>query len=220
MSQNLYTIDLLKGEGVPIRSRPGGIAFACLLVVVPLLAATAGLNLYLDSRVVLAIQTQQVSRLTLATEALAAAVRKKNKLLEEKAEAAKMLSEVQMVLAGRTQWSPILAWVAENVSDTLVLTRLEARQNTVRVKVPAKNDPGMKIDVSVPMPELRLSVCGKGRENSSEAVRRLQENLRSSTVLGRRLDTITVSQSATTLDGQEAVQYELNCLLQPMIPPT
>jgi Tfp pilus assembly protein PilN len=220
MSPNPYTIDLLQGEGVPIRSRPGGIAFACLLVVVPSLAGVAGLNMYLDGRVVLAIQKQQVSRLTEATEALAAAVRKKEKLLEEKAEAAKVLSEVQTVLAGRMQWSPILAWVAENLSDTLVLTKLEVRQNTVRVKVPAKNDPGMKINVSVPMPELRLSVYGKGRESSSEAVRRLQENLRSSTVLGPRLDTITVSQSTTTLDGQEVAQYELNCLLQPMIPPT
>jgi len=220
MSQNAYTIDLLKGEVGPIRSRPGGAAFACLLVVVPLLVGVAGLSMYLDGRVALAIREQQVSRLTQATEGLAAAVRKKEKLLEEKAEAAKVLSEVQMVLAGRMQWSPILAWVAENLSDTLVLTKLEVRQNTVRVKVPAKNDPGMKINVSVPMPELRLSVCGKGRENSSEAVRRLQENLRSSAVLGPRLDTITVSQSATTLDGQEAVQYELNCLLQPMMPPT
>jgi hypothetical protein len=211
-----YTIDMLKGEGLPIRSRPGGIVFACLVVVVPFLAGFGAMSVYLDSDVVITIQKQQASRLGMAVEALSNAVHKREALEREKMEAACVLSEVKTSLGGRTQWSPTLASIVESLSDTLVLTKLEARQDTVRIKVPAKDDPTKKIDASVPVRALKICVCGKDKESSSEAVRRVQENLRSAPAIGPLLDTITVSQDATTLDGHEAVLYELNCVFKPV----
>jgi len=74
-----YTIDLLKGEGIPIRCRPGGIAFACLIAVVPFLVGVGATSFYLDSEIVIAIQNQQVSRLTTAVAGLADAVRQKER---------------------------------------------------------------------------------------------------------------------------------------------
>jgi hypothetical protein len=213
----MYTIDLLKGEGVPIRSRPGGIAFACLIVVVPFLAAVGGLSVYLDGDVVIAIQKQQMKRLTTAVEALSGAVRKREALENEKAEATRTLSEVRTALGGHTQWSPVLAFLIESLSDTLVLTRLEARQDTIRAKVPAKDDPARTIDTSLPVRTLRICVCGKDKDSSAEAVRHLQESLRTSAALGPRLDNITVSRDVTTLDGQPAALYELNCLFKPVV---
>ena len=213
----MYTIDLLKGEGVPIRSRPGGIAFACLLVVGPFLAGVGGLSVYLDGQVVIAIRNQQVSRLTAVTDTLSAAVQKKETLEQEKAQAAAVLSDVQAALARHTQWSPILACLTENLSDTLVLTKLETRLSTVRQKVPAKDDPAKKVEASLPVRELKVCVCGRDKESSSEAVRKLQESLRSSAALRARLDTITVSQNTTALDRQEAVLYELNCVFKPIV---
>lgn len=213
----MYTIDLLKGEGVPIRSRPGGIAFACLLVGIPFLAGVAGLSVYLDGQVVIAIQNQQVSKLSAATRTLSAAVQKRERLEQEKARATSMLSDIRFALVGHTQWSPVLACLTENLSENLVLTRLEARLSTVQQKVPAQDDPALKVNVSVPVRELRIGVCGRDKESSSEAVRKLQEGLRSSAALGPRLDAITVSQSTTTLDRKEAVLYELSCVFKPVV---
>jgi Flp pilus assembly protein TadG len=212
-----YTIDLLKGEGLPIRSRPGGIAFACLIVVVPFLVGMGATSFYMDCEVIIAIQNQQVSRLTAAAEALSDAVQKKESLEKAKAQAICLLSDVKTALGGRTQWSPTLTSLVESLSDTLVLTKLEARQNTMRYKVPAKDDPTKKVDVSVPVRELRICVGGKDKESSSEAVRKFQESLRSSATMGPMLDSITVSQNATFLDNQEAALYELTCVLKPVV---
>jgi Tfp pilus assembly protein PilN len=212
----MYTIDLRKGEGLPIRSRPGGIAFACLIVVVPFLVGVGATSFYMDGEVVIAIQNQQVSLLTTAAEALSDAVQKKESLEQAKAQAVCLLSDVRTILGGHTQWSPTLASLIENLSDTLVLTKLEARQNTMRYKVPDKDDPTKKVDASVPVRELKICVCGKDKEISSEAVRRFQESLRSSATIGPMLDSITVSQNATILDSQEAVLYELNCVFKPV----
>jgi hypothetical protein len=213
----MYTIDMLQGEGIPLRSRPGGIAFACLVLAVPVLAGIVAVSFYRTGEVVISIQEQQLGKLEAAVEQLWAAVEKKESLERERVQALALLSDVRAGLGGHIQWSPVLVSLVENLSDALTLTRLEARLDTVRCKVPAKDDPTRKTEVSVPARALRLCVGGRHREVSYEAVRNLQESLRSSPALGPMLDTITVSQSAGTLDGQEAVQYELNCAFKPML---
>jgi len=213
----MYTVDLLKGEGVPIRCRPGGIAFACLLVVVPFLIGLGTVSYYLDGRVVVTIHKQQLNRLTTTIQTLSEAVQMREALERKKVRTAGLLSEVHAALDGKVQWSPILAALVENLSDTLVLTKLEARYNNVVCKVPAKSDPTMKIDMSVQVRELAIGVCGRDKQSSAEAVRKFQESLRSLPTLGPRLDTVTVSQSATTLDGEAGVLYELNCVFKPVI---
>jgi hypothetical protein len=212
-----YTIDLLKGEGIPIRSRPGGVAFGCLIVVVPFLVIVGAVSFYTDCDVVITIQKQQVSKLEAAVQTLSSAVQKKESLEREKARAAGLLSDVKTALGGRTQWSPTLVSLVESLSQTLVLTKLEAKLSTMRTKVPAKDDPTKKVETSIPVRELRICVAGKDKETSSEAVRSFQESLRSSASLGPMLDTITVSQDATMLDNQQAVLYELNCVFKPMV---
>lgn len=210
----MYTIDLLKGEGIPIPARPGGIAMACLIVVVPLFLGLGLANVYRDGQVILSLDKQQLNKLETATRGLSEAMRIKESLEQQKTQAIGLLSDIKIALDGYTQWSQTLAALVESLSDTLVLTRLEARQDTTQRKVPAKDDPAMKIDVSVPFRTLKLSVCGRQAGTALEAVQRLQEDLRSSPVIGPMLDTITVSQNAAVLDSQEAVLYELECVFK------
>src|SRR5512146_1976575 len=101
-----YAIDLLKGEGLPIRSRPGGIAFACIVIVVPLLTALGTVNFYKDCRVVIAIRQQQVHHYDTAAEALSGAVQRRAALEKDEGEATAVLSDVTAALSRRYQWSP------------------------------------------------------------------------------------------------------------------
>lgn len=210
----MYTVDLLMGEGIPIRSRPGGIALACLIVVVPLLIGLGMTSFYLDGRIILSIEKQQLSNIESASGVLTQALKRKESLENEKASASGVLSEIKTAVDGYTQWSPTLTSLVESLSDTLVLTRLEANQSTVQRKVPAKDDPTRKVDVSIPTRTLKLCVCGRQAGTALDAVQTLQENLRTSPVIGPILDTITVSQSVSMLDNQEAVMYELECTLK------
>jgi len=210
----MYTVDLLMGEGIPIRSRPGGIVLASLIVVDPLLIGLAMTSFYLDWRVILTIKTQQLSNIETTSRLLTGALEKKKSLEEQKASASVTLSQIKTAVDGYIQWSQPLAALVENLSDTLVLTHLEASQSTVQRKAPAKDDPARKVDVSVPVRKLKLSVCGRQAGTALDAVQTLQENLRTSAIMGPILDTITVSQSVSTLDSQEAVMYELECTLK------
>lgn len=210
----MYTIDLLKGDGIPIPARPGGIAMACLIVVMPLLLGLGFVSYYMDGRVVISIEKEQLRKLEAASGALAEAVARKELLEQDKTRATGVLSDIKANLGGYTQWSRVLEALIENLSDTLVLTRLEARKDMARRKVPAKEDPTMRVEVTVPVRALKVSVCGRQPGTALEAVQKLQEDLRSSPAIGPILDTITVSQNATTLDGQQAVMYELDCVFK------
>jgi len=210
----MYTIDLLKGEGIPLPCRPGGIAMACLVVVLPLLLGLGMTSYYMDGQVIVSIEKQQLSKLEAATNNLAESLHKKESLDRQKTLAIGRLSDIKAAVAGYTQWSPALDAVADNLSDALVLTRLEARLDSVRRKVPSQSDPATKIEISVPVRTLKLSVAGRQGGAALDAVQRLQENLRSSPAIGPMLDTITVSQNAAVLDSQEAVLYELECVFK------
>ncbi len=213
----MYTIDLLKGEGIPIRSRPGGIAFACLVIAVPLIVGIAMISIYMEHRVATSVQRQQLVRLRQVITTLAPALERKRTLEERKTLGVDLLGDVRTALGQRAQWSPILATVVESLPETLVLTKLQARQSMVRHRVPAKNDPEMEIDISVPVRTLDIGVCGQDEYAASQAVRSFQDRLRSSPVLKPWLDTLTVSQEAQTLDGQDVVSYELSCVMKPII---
>ncbi len=210
----MYTVDLLVGEGIPIRSRPGGIALASLIIVVPLLIGLGMTSFYLDGEVILSIQRQQLSNIESASAALSHALQRKESLEQEKAQAAGVLSQIKATVEEYTQWSQTLDALVENLSETLVLTRLEAKLGTIQQKVPAKDDPTRKVEVSVPVRTLKLSVCGRQAGTALDAVQSLQENLRSSPIIGPMLDTITVSQNVVLLDNQQAVMYELECVLK------
>jgi Tfp pilus assembly protein PilN len=214
----MYTIDLLKGEGIPIRSRPAGIAFACLVVAVPVLAGIGAATFYEDCQVVIAVEKQQLRKLDAALETLSAAVAEKEALERDRDKVVAVLSDVKASLQGRIQWSGILVDVVQSLSEPLVLTRLETQLETVRRKVPDRNDPENQIDVSVPVRSLRIRVRGRDAEVSYDAVRDLQDRLRRSPEIGPRLDTVTVSQEVEQWDEAEAVAYELNCMFKPVIP--
>jgi len=212
----MYKVDLLKGEGIPIRSRPGGIAFACLMVVVPMIVGGAIVSIYLEHRVAASVQMQQLHRLRGAVATLSHALETKRALQEQRSAGLQLIGDIKTALTERTQWSPVLATVIDCMPHSLILTRLQARQHSERRQIPSRDDPGATMDVDVPVRTLQIGVCGYQEQTAYRAVRDFQERLRLSDLLASRLDALTISQAAQTLNGQEVFSYELNCVFKPV----
>jgi len=105
--------------------------------------------------------------------------------------------------------------LVENIPDSVVLTSLEVKQRSVKRKVPQKDDPKKMINISVPVRTLHISVCGSPQINCDEAVRDFGDRLRSSALLGPKLEDIRVSQGFDTLQNQDVVSYEIDCIFKP-----
>jgi len=211
----MFTIDLLKGQGIPIKSRPKGIVIAVITLAVPIIIAIAILGLYLSNSIAMSIQKQGIINYETKIGGLSDAVELQKSFEKEKAVISSALSEVKSSIGRHTQWTPVLATLVENLPDSLVLTELRVKQNSVKIKVPKKDDPQKMVDISVPVRTLQMSVSGRPGDNCDEAVRDFKDRLRSSALLGPKLEDIRVSQKFGTLEGRDVISYEIDCIFKP-----
>ena len=210
----MFTIDLLKGEAVPPKSRPGGIAIAGAAFAAPIIIAIVMFSFYLSNIINISIQKQEVVRYKKKIDQLSDALKMQESFEKEKKVISSCLTEASSSIARHTQWSPILMTLVENMPGSVVLTSLEVKQRSVRKKVPQKDDPNKMTNISVPVRTLHISVCGSPQTNSDKAVRDFGGRLRSSALLGPKLENIKVSQGFDILQNQSVVSYEMDCVFK------
>jgi len=213
----MFTIDLLKGEGLPTKDRPRNMAVGAITSAVPVVIAIAVFGFYLQNKTIISIREGEIASQKAKTEKLSGAVSQQETLERERGVYSRSLSEVNSAIGLHTQWSPVLATVVENMPESVVLTALEVKQHTVRKKTRQKDDPEKTVDVTIPVPTLRMSVSASPQSDSDQAIRDFRDKLRSSAVLGPKLENITVSQKASKLSGLEVVSYEIDCLFKPQL---
>jgi hypothetical protein len=211
----MFTIDLLKGQGIPIKSRPCGAAIAAMAFAVPILVAMVMLGFYLGDRIVISAKKQEIVNYEGYINKLSDAVKLQESFEKEKNNINSCLSEALSSAGKHTQWSPILTTVVENMPDSMVLTRLEVKQRSVNKKVPKKEDPNKMADVSVPVSTLQMSVSGRPQADNDKAVKDFKDRLRLSALLAPKLEDIVVSQKSDTFEGQDVVSYEIDCIFKP-----
>jgi hypothetical protein len=211
----MFTIDLLKGQGIPIKSGPWGLVIAAMTFVVPIVVAVVMLGFYLSDRIVILTKKQEIVNYEGYISKLSDAVKLQESFEKEKNNINNCLSEALSSAGRHTQWSPILATVAENMPDSMVLTRLEVKQRSINRMVPQKDDPNTMINVSVPASTLQMSVSGRLQTNNDKAVKDFKDRLRLSALLAPKLEDIIVSQKSDTFEGQEVVSYEIDCIFKP-----
>jgi Tfp pilus assembly protein PilN len=211
----MFTIDLLKGQGIPIKSGPWGLVIAAMAFAVPVLVAMVMLGFYLVDRIVISEKKQAIVNYERYINKLSDAVKLQESFEKEKNNINSCLSEALSSAGKHTQWSPILATVVENMPDSMVLTRLEVKQRSANKKVPQKDDPNKMIDVGVPASTLQMSVSGRSQANNDKAVKDFKDRLRLSALLAPKLEDIIVSQKSDTFEGQDVVSYEIDCIFKP-----
>jgi Tfp pilus assembly protein PilN len=211
----MFKIDLLKGQGIPAKSRPESIAIVAVAFAVPVITAIVMFGFYLSDRIVMSVQEQRIANYEANIGKLSDAAELQKSFEREKKAIRSCLSEVSSTIGRHTQWSGILATLVRNMPDSMVLTRLEAKRRSVKRKVPKKNEPGKTIDVSVPVRTLQMSISGSPDYNCDKAVKDFRNRLRFSSLLGPKLEDIRVSQKSDTLEGRDVVSYEIDCIFKP-----
>jgi len=211
----MFTIDLLKGQGVPIKSRPEGIIVAAATLIVPILIAMVMFSYYLHGKVVISIHKQEIVNYEAKINALSDTVELQKSFEEKKEIINSSISEVKSSIGVHVQWTPVLTTLVENMPDSMVLTKLEVERNNVRKKIPKKDDPQKLVDVIVPIRTLQIGICGHPQNNYDEEIRGFSDRLRSSNLLGAKFEDIRVSQELGVFEDQEVVSYVIDCIFKP-----
>jgi len=210
----MFTIDLLKGQAIPLKSKPGSLSIIVISVAIPVTIAVGMLSFYQRNKIILSVKEQEIVKCQAEIDKLSDAIELQKALEEEKISYNSCLSEVKSSIKRHTQWSPVLTTLIENIPDSVALSSLAVEHNSVKRKEPKKDNPNKIVEVDVLVRTLRLSVSGGHQTNSDEAVRDFRDRLRSSEFLGPRLENIGVSKKSETRDGRDVVSYEISCVLK------
>lgn len=213
----MYAIDLLKGQGIPARSRPEGIVVIAITTLVPVIVAIAMVGVYLSNKVIINVQKQEVAGFERKIDNLSEAMGIYKSYSQKKGRIQQCLTEASNVIGRRSQWSDILVAIVENMPESLVLKRLSLKQSTTRVKVPDKDNPDTKVEMTVPFRTLSMSLDGPAGKQTDKAVKEFREKLRSSSVLSSKVEDMPVSQEVDFVGDKEMITYELKCIFRPQI---
>jgi hypothetical protein len=210
----MHTIDLLRGQGIPAKTTLGSAAMVVVIVTVPILAAAAMVDRYLQNETDMGIKQQQIDAEQATIEKFADAVKFKESLEKQKEAIGSKLSEVASCLDSFVQWSPVLKTLAENMPGQMVMSGLRAESTSERRQVTSKTDPNRKINVNVPKRMLILDINGREMRDYGDVVQGYANRLKSSSVLGPKLESIEVSQKPGTAGDLKTVSYTMNLMFK------
>ncbi|MBN2456977.1 MAG: hypothetical protein JXB29_10675 [Sedimentisphaerales bacterium] len=210
----MFTIDLLKGEGIPVRSGPGGVIIAVVAFVVPVITVLAVFSLYVSNKIYISAQHRAVTSLQGKIEKLSDALELQKAFEEEKENINCCLSEAASTIGRHTQWSEVLIAVAKNIPDTVRLTSLNVKESFVTKKVARKDNPEKTVDVTVPMRILEMTVSGKPNYNNDRAVRDFRDRLLICELLKPKLKEITVAKGVEEFGNEDIVSYDMSCIFK------
>lgn len=209
----MLTIDLLKGQGIPLKSRPGGATLLAISIAMPVIVTIFGLGDYMRSNIVLSTKWQDVARLEGEIFERTESMRMHEDSKSEAMQINSCLGELGDIMDQQLQWSPILEVVARNVPDAIVLEELVVQSENVFKTVPLRRDPTKNITISVPRRRLILNIYGKLGIISDEAVLTFLRKLATSEVLRERMANVRkLSQKAD--EKNEIMHYSIECVFK------
>ena len=207
----MFTIDLFKGQHIPVKSGPRSTAVAVATIVMPVVIAIIVFGCYVYGKSTIARKKQELTNCQLKINKLADAVSHLQSIEKDEKQINNCLSEVSSSIDRHVSWSPVLETIVSNLPDSVILTRLDVKQKFVRKKV-AKGK--TKKQVTVPVRTLKMNIIGSPYSNSDKAVRDFRDRLRFSSLLKSRIEDITVSQGFGVLGGQNIVSYDVSCIFK------
>jgi Tfp pilus assembly protein PilN len=211
----MFTIDLLKGENLPIRTKPQGVAIFVATFAVPALVVMLMGGLYARNEVVISVQKQNVTNFDMQTKRLAEALKVKETYEKEKTSVNNCLADVAGSIHRHIQWSPILLALVESLPESVVVTNLEIKKQQVKHKVAVKGDT-KKADANITVRILKMRVSGEPTSYCDLEVKAFRDRLRASSFLGSKLEDIVIaSQGHDNLDGRDVVTYDIDFIFKP-----
>lgn len=211
----MFTIDLLKGQGIPERSRPGNILLLSLTLIVPMVIGMMMAGFYISNRVAISIQRQDIGKYQKELEKYAGALRRQQVFESEQKSIENALAEISRNIGVYMQWSGIVEQAVRHMPDSLLLSMLSTDVKTANIKLPKPNEPGKFMTRSVPVRTMRIGLTASGTDNRDDAVYAYSEALRRDEMLAPLLEDVRFSREAKTKSNKEVLNYEIVCYFKP-----
>jgi hypothetical protein len=200
----MFQIDLLKGEGRPVKSEPWAVALACAPSLIPLVTAVILIGSYIGYGIDIRNAQDQIAKNDAKIAAMTEA-RGKRDLAQGQIDAAtKSVGEIAAAVKTHMQWSDILNDVSQSVPENKV----------VIYKLTATRDNKGQAAVKTCRFTLLIGVYDLG-EAGGKSIQKFIDTMKSSKVLGPRIDSIRpVSNQSGTFGVREVPVFDIECVFK------
>lgn len=209
----MLSIDLLKGQGIPMKSRPGGAALLAISIAVPLIVTMTLLGNYVRGSIILSTHKRTLKNVNIKLAKLSLEVKYDESDKAEINEIKECFKEVHDILQQNIQWSPIMEIIAKKLPETLVISELVVETEKIRKMVPRRDDPTKKISVMIPKNTLKIKLMGIV-ESNSRSVLKFKQRLEASAVLKRKIENIRIISHETSDKNENIMFYEIACVFK------
>jgi hypothetical protein len=211
----MFTIDLLKGTGRPLKSSPSKFALSTVPFIVPaviILIMVVHLN-YCNT--VLATGRGRLEKIKTLVADYSEDIEYYKDMTGQMTSARQRLTEVSKVIDRHVQWSPYLQELVENMPDTIILKKLRLFRGSKREKMQDKENKDKVVFVECIKRTLRITVCGTSSFGSDAAAKEYLSRLQNSEAFMSEVkDLRIVTRNVAKLDGKDVPSYEIDCLFK------
>jgi hypothetical protein len=211
----MFSIDLLKGTGVPLKSSPGKFALSTLPFIVPAVIIMIVIVHYGYNGTVLAMAKNRIEKIKTMTADYSDDIEFYQGMTSKLNNTNRRLSDVASVIDKNIQWTPMVRTMVETMPDSIILQKLRLNSDTIRKKMPDKNDKDKMVFVECIKRKMRITVYGASQYDSDNAVQGYIYRLRNSEVfMSEVTDVRIVARDVAKLDGRDVPCYEIDCLFK------
>jgi len=209
----MLNIDMLKGQGIPMKSNPGTALLLALVIAVPVLATMAITAEYLNGRIELKTLKNEWSEVEDNISQLSAGVKfqASDRGIINNINAC--FVEVHEILQYHIQWTPVLVTLIENLPEKLFLEKLTLDTYPLQTEVPKRSDPLEFVSVDVPKSIVFIDLYSHLADDDIKNVQDYIEQLNSLESFREKIDSIRPLTQIT--DEHEGVKrYSIKCVFK------
>ncbi|HOK94849.1 MAG TPA: hypothetical protein PK052_02555 [Anaerohalosphaeraceae bacterium] len=210
----MFSIDLLKGKGLPEKTDLKRIGLKAVPLLIPILAVGGLAASWQHSKALLesqkaALQTHQEQMALYAEDAAAY-----SKTLAQINSLQGCLKDISAALAYRIQVSDLLVELVQTLPDSIFLYEMKLDRNSVVEKIQQADSADAKQRLVVRR-KLNLILCGFDAQRSDPAVQEYLDRLKQSARLRSVFEQIKpTARQQGQVDNRNAVYYEIECVLK------
>ena len=212
----MFTIDLLKGAGVPIKNSPGTVAIKALPFVLPLVVAVYLVGSFQINRTVIAMEQSGIDKMQDKLAEYSADIQQVRQWNTAADQTQKNLAEVTRGLGRHVQWSQTLQALVEQLPESVGLKEIKLSRTTTRKKVADSKDAKKQVNKTVVHRILTLQVYGEPSLETDDAVQQYLGRLGQVPAIRQRMKDIRiVSQQTDKLNDKPVTIHTIECEFKP-----
>lgn len=210
----MFTIDLLKGKGLPETIDLKRLTMKALPILIPVLAVTVFASVCQNDRMLLREQQNRLQSSQQHLELYTDDVAEYNKIDSQIKGMQRCLNDISKAMAYRVQVSEILVELSQALPENIFIYEMNLSRKSVNEKVQKPDSAEVKQRLVVQR-KLDLVLCGYDSESSDAAVQEYVNNLKQSPFLTEIFTDIKPSaRQQGQVQGRPAIYYEIEGILR------